>query len=161
MSTKRSTAVLMEAASMERTIFQNGTIELWTGAQQASGNNPMAGTKVVTITVEGGAFTPGSPANGLTLDAPVLVGEDAVLNKPAAEQWSGLCTAAGTVASAVYRANAADPNAQSTTHKRMTLAVGGPSSNAEVKLSKLTYAVGEPIVIQSMMLVYGNPLPAV
>ena len=160
MSTRRSIAVLMNAAANERTLFTNGVIEFYTASQPASASNPITGTLIGIATLNGAAFTDGNPANGLTMAAPVIVNDTAVLSKPTNELWQFKAVAAGTISSARYKANAHDSNEQSTTAMRLDMSVSGLTGNGDAKMAKLTYAINEVGDIQSLNLIFSNPVSA-
>lgn len=162
MPTRRSPAVLMSAAANERTLLQNGTIELWSGPQPASAKDPMTGTLIGRITLNGASYTAGlgGASNGLTFAAPVLENDLAVLRKPSGELWQFKAIAGGTINSARYIGNPADNNSSSTTLHRLDMAVSLPSGTGELKMAKLTYAVDEIGDVQSATLTFGNPLAA-
>ena len=50
--------------------FEKGVIEIYTGTQPASADAAVSGTLLGTMTLASGAFTPGSPTNGLTFAEP-------------------------------------------------------------------------------------------
>jgi len=99
------------------------------------------------ITVSSGAFTPGESTNGLNFDAPSA----GVLNKAAAETWSGVgLAAAGTGTTATYFRfydNDYDTGA-SPTGLRFDGAIG-MSSTAELQMSVTTIVEGAPVVINT------------
>lgn len=159
MPTRRSPAVLMSVAANERTLLQNGTIELWNNPQPASAKDPMTGTLIGRVTLNGADYTAGAgnASNGLTMAAPVLENDLAVLKKPAGELWQFKCLAAGTINSARYIGNPADNNSSSTTLHRIDMSVSLPSGSGDIKMAKLTYAVDEVGDLQALTLTYGNP----
>lgn len=75
-------------------LFQNGVIDVYSGSQPTNADTTETGygTKLVTITLSSGAFSAGSPTNGINF------GEvsSGVLAKEAAEVWSGVGLANGT-----------------------------------------------------------------
>lgn len=75
-------------------LFQNGVIDIYSGSQPPDADTTETGygTKLVTITLSSGAFSAGSPTNGINF------GEVAsgVLAKEAGEVWSGAGLADGT-----------------------------------------------------------------
>jgi hypothetical protein len=73
-------------------LLQDGIIHIYSGAQPATADAAETGTKLVEITVSSGAFTPGSPTNGLELAAPI----SGVIGIKDGEVWSGVGIATGT-----------------------------------------------------------------
>ena len=131
-----------------RTAYANGVLAIYGGASQpADAENTEAGTLLALITVSSGAFTPGVATNGLNFDAPSA----GVLNKAAAETWSGVgLAAAGTGTTATYFRfydNSRDTGA-SPTGLRFDGAIG-TSSTAELQMSVTTIVSGAPVVINS------------
>jgi len=73
-------------------LFRNCVIDVYSGSQPADADTAEAGTKLITITVDSGAFSSGSADNGLNFGA-VASG---VLSKQSDETWSGQGLASGT-----------------------------------------------------------------
>jgi len=73
-------------------LFQNSVLEIYSGSQPANADSDDTGTKLAVITLSSGAFSSGSPTNGINF------GEvsSGVLAKEAGEVWSGVGLAAGT-----------------------------------------------------------------
>ena len=72
--------------------LRNGIIEIYSGTQPATADLAETGTKLVRITISSGAFTPGSPTNGLNLSDAA----SGVTSKESGEVWSGVGLASGT-----------------------------------------------------------------
>lgn len=66
-------------------LFQNCTIDIFTGSQPASADDGETGTKLLTVTLNKGAFVVGEDTNGLNFGE-VSAG---VLSKEPSETWSG------------------------------------------------------------------------
>lgn len=127
--------------------FDTGVIELYSGPQPINANAAVQGTLLGTITKNAGAFTPGNATNGLTFDAPV----SGVLSKAAAETWSMLAVAAGTIGWGRFKGNAVDAGAGAdTTHYRLDFSVG--ISGADLNLANINVVVGTPITINTFAL---------
>ena len=131
-----------------RAAYANGVLAIYGGASQpADADYAEAGTLLALITVSSGAFTGGSPTNGLNFDAP----SSGVLSKSAAETWSGVgLAAAGTGTTATYFRfydNDYDTGA-SPTGLRFDGAIG-TSSTAELQMSVTTIVEGAPVVINT------------
>ena len=75
-----------------RELLLNGIIHIYSGSQPADADSDETGTKLLEITVASGAFTPGSPGNGLEIAAPV----SGKIGIKAGEVWSGVGIAEGT-----------------------------------------------------------------
>ena len=73
-------------------LFKDSIIHIYSGSQPADADSAETGTKLLEITVGSGAFTPGSPTNGLEILAPI----SGKIGKKAGETWSGVGIADGT-----------------------------------------------------------------
>ena len=91
-------------------LMKDGVIRIYSGSQPASADSAETGTLLLTITLNSGAFTPGSPTNGLEF-GPVISG---VVSKLASEVWSGLGVANGTAGWFRFYSNEMDTGADST-----------------------------------------------
>jgi hypothetical protein len=123
------------------TAFTNSVIRIYSGAQPANADAAVSGTLLLEVTVAGGAFSHGSPTNGLNFDAPVA----GVISKAAAEAWQGTGLAAGTAGWARLSGNPLDDGTSSTTLARMDMAVA--KTGADLNLSNTSVAVGAPQTI--------------
>ena len=95
---------------------------------------------------DSGAFTHGTATNGINFDAPV----SAVLSKAAAEVWSGLGVAAGTIGWFRFSGNPLDDGSSSTTLARIDgscAKVGG-----DLEVSSTTVVIGQPNTIDGFEL---------
>ena len=117
-------------------LFEKGVIEVYTGSQPATADSAISGTLLGTMTVNSGAFTPGSPTNGLTFTAAVA----GVANKLGV--WSFTGVQIGTAGWFRLKANAVDAGVLSTTHARVdgSCAVSG----GDLSLSNISVTVGSP-----------------
>lgn len=115
-------------------VFANGIIEIRTGPQPANADAAPTGTLLGTVTLNGGAFTPGSPTNGLTFSAAA----DGTVEKSGVWKFTGL--AAGNAGWFRFKGNALDSDAVSATLPRLdgAIAVAG----GEMRISNLAVAVG-------------------
>lgn len=132
------------------TALTNGVINLYTGSQPSSPDAAPTGTLIGTVTINAGAFTPGSSTNGLNFAAAVLN----VMGKESAEVWRFVAVAAGTIGWGRFVGNAADSGAVSTSLPRLDFTVGITSGDA--RTGKTTYAVGEYGTIDSFNLEPSN-----
>lgn len=71
--------------------FKNCIIEIYSGNQPADADKAETGTKLLRLTLNGGAFTPGQKTNGLSWGDPV----GGLIDKASGEVWSGLGLATG------------------------------------------------------------------
>lgn len=91
MAERLSTALAnLQLADFANT-FKNGVLAIYSGNQPASADAAETGTLLCLITRDGGAFTPGQPANGLNFGKPA----DGRLDKASDETWSGNVLADG------------------------------------------------------------------
>ena len=119
--------------------LEKGVIEIYTGAQPASADAAVTGTLLGTVTLNSGAFTPGSPTNGLTFAAAAA----GVVSKTGVWSFNGI--AAGTAGWFRFKGNAVDTGALSTTLPRMDGSVA--TSGGDLNLSNITIAVAAPNTI--------------
>lgn len=156
---KQSNKDLMDYATQKQTQYANGVIYLQGGtAIPASPSNALTGTTLAIVTLNGAAWTAGSPANGLNFDTPVIVGNEVFLNKPSGAVWKYTSLAAGTVQWARFVANPVDAGAASNTHNRMDLTVSLLGGTGILQISKITFAAaGETGEVGSGSLRFFNP----
>lgn len=118
-------------------------IEIRSGSQPASADDAASGTLLGTVTLNGDAFTPGSPTNGLNFElSSTTAGQ---IQKPSGDTWRMTGLANGTAGHFRVKANAADAGGSSTTAIRMDGSIG--TSGADLIFSTLTVATGAPISI--------------
>lgn len=162
MPSRSSLIIKTQVANAVRTALTNGAYYFYGGASQpASGSDPATGTLIGIATKDGAAWVAGSPANGITLAAPVVSGNNVKLSKPAGESWRFLAIAAGTISYARYVGNPIDDNSVSTALARWDGSVSLPSGDGNIKVSKLTYAIGDQGDIQSCNIWFGDALEPV
>ncbi len=121
-----------------RSALANGVIRIYSGAQPVNANAAVTGTLLLTITKSSGAFTHGSATNGINFDAPV----DAVLSKAAAEVWSGVGVAGGTMGWFRFSGNPLDDGSSSTTLARIDGSIAKVGGDLEV--NSTTVVTGQP-----------------
>ena len=119
--------------------FANGVIEIRTGPQPSTADAAATGTLLGTITLNGGAFTPGTSTNGLTFGSP----SGGTVSKSGV--WSMAGVAVGTAGWARFKANAVDDGTLSTTAVRLDGNVG--ISGADFNLSNISITVGAPVTV--------------
>jgi hypothetical protein len=118
-------------------VFANGVIEIYSGAQPASADAAPTGTLLGVVTRDGGAFTPGSPTNGLTWAAAA----NGSVTK-STDNWQFIGLAAGTAGWYRLKGNAVDAGALSTTLPRLDGSIA--NSGGDMNLSNTSIAVGSP-----------------
>ena len=128
-----------------RDIFHAGVIAVYTGAQPANADAAESGTLLGYITVASGAFTPGSPTNGLVWDDAV----DGVCGKPSATEWSITPIADGTAGWARLYDNARVTGA-STTSRRIDMACGVGAG--ELRWTTTAFTTGVKFTIETLNL---------
>lgn len=131
------------------TVFANGVIEIYSGAQPATADSAVTGTLLGTVTKASGAFTPGSATNGLTWAAAA----SGSVSK-STDVWSFNGVAAGTAGWFRLKGNAADAGGSSTTAVRLDGTIA--NSGGDMNLSNTTIAVGSPNTVD----VFAMTLPA-
>lgn len=128
-------------------IFANGIIEIYSGAQPATADAATTGTLLGTVTMAGGAFTPGTATNGLTWATPA----SGVVTK-STDLWQFVGVAVGTAGWFRVKGNALDSNASSTTLPRMDGTIG--SSGADMNLSNLSVAVSAVTTVDAFSVTF-------
>lgn len=122
-------------------VFEGGIIEIRTGTQPATADAAATGTLLGTVTLASGAFTPGSPTNGLTF-APAA---DGAVSKTGTWSFNGV--AVGTAGWFRLKANAADNDLLSTALPRLDGSIA--TNGADMNLSNLSIAIGAPTTVDS------------
>jgi hypothetical protein len=126
-----------------RSAFANGCLFLYTGAQPASADSAKSGTLAVKITLAGGIFNFDDPTNGLNFDSPI----NGVINKAAAEIWSGLGLVNDTIGWYRMCGNQNDDFGPSTYLCRMDGSVG--VGGADLNLGTVGCKVNAPCTIDT------------
>ena len=121
-------------------VFQDCTIDFFNGLQPPSPDDAETGQRLLTVTLNSGEFTPGSPTNGLEFGAEA----DQVLHKKAGEVWSGIGLATGVAGWARIYGNNKITGA-STTAIRWDMSVG--TSGAQINMPNTTITEGIPVTI--------------
>lgn len=123
-------------------LLRDGVIEIYTGTQPATADLTESGTKLLRITLNSLAFTPGSPTNGLNL-ATAIAG---VASKESGETWSGEGLTDGTAGWFRYYSNAYTTGASSTAIRFDGVCGVG---SGELRMSSLTVATGATTTVDS------------
>jgi hypothetical protein len=128
-----------------KALLRDGTMDIYSGSQPATADAAETGIKLVSITLDSGAFTGGVATNGLEFDAAV----EGELSKAAAEIWSGLGLAVGTAGWFRFYDNAYTTGV-STTAVRFDGNVS--TAGSQLVLSSTAIKVGLPISIPTFTL---------
>lgn len=123
-------------------LLRNGVIEIYTGTQPSTADLAESGTKLLRITIGSGAFTPGTPTNGLNLATAV----DGVTEKESGETWSGVGLADGTAGWFRYYSNAYGTGASSTAIRFDGVCGVG---SGELRMSSLTVATSATTTVDA------------
>lgn len=126
--------------------LNDGIIHIYSGGQPTSPNDAVQGTLLGKVTVDAGAWTPGSPTNGLGFDAPI----DGVLSKAAAEIWQFNGIVDGTAGWFRFMGNAADALGASDTLPRIDGSIA--TYGADMNLSNVSIVTGAPNTVDVFQL---------
>ena len=137
-----TTKITGDNAGSFQTLFNDGVLEIYSGSQPATADDSEIGTKLLRISVGSGAFTPGSPTNGLSFSG-ILEG---VLYKSSDEVWSGVGLATGNAGWFRFYDNNYDA-ADDGTAVRFDGSVG--TSGAQLNLSSVGVVLGATATIDS------------
>lgn len=110
-------------------IFHNGVIEVRSGAQPASADDPATGVLLARVTRDGLVWEPGSTTAGLQFQQ-----NGRYVGKSAQQVWLLQGLAAGTAGWFRLKANAADNDVYSIQRPRIDGAVGLTSSTGDVQM---------------------------
>lgn len=124
-------------------VFLNGCIEVRSGLAPVNADAPATGTLLGRITRNGGAWTAGSPSNGLQWQT---AGRFAVMNP--AHSWSFVGIATGTAGWCRLVGNAADSGAYSTVLPRIDGNVGLIDIPADTQLFLTDLAIVAALEIE-------------
>jgi len=125
-----------------KSVMANGIIEIYSGTQPTDANSAETGTLLCTITLSGGAFTPGSATNGINFGTAT----DGVLSKDAGETWSGSGVADGNAGWFRFYDNDVTKGA-STTGIRFDGAIA--TSGAELNMANTNITTGGSVTIDN------------
>lgn len=131
-------------ASMATT-YANGILEIRTGTQPASAEDIETGTLLVRISLASGTVVPGVATNGINFGTPAA----GVMNKAAAETWSGVGLAAGTAGWFRFYTNNYHTGAD-TDDTKIRFDGACSTSNAELNMSNLVVAIGATVTVTSL-----------
>ena len=128
------------------TIFANGIIEIYSGAQPANADAAVTGTLLGRVTLASGAFTPGTATNGLTWAAAA----NGVASKTGVWSFNGI--ADGTAGWFRFKGNGADAGALSTTLPRMDGSIA--SSGGDLQIANISIATGSPNTVDAFTVTF-------
>lgn len=149
LSTGLRNEVLKATGNSLADALADGVIHIYSGVQPTEGDAAETGTLLAIISLASGAFTPGSPTNGINLD----VAADGIVSKAVAETWSGVAIADGIAGWFRHYDNAVDTGV-STTAIRYDGAIA--TSGSEIEMANTRLVTGGTITLDS----YGVTLPA-
>lgn len=127
-------------------VMRDGVLRIYSGSQPSSPDNAVAGTLLLEISVNAGAFVAGAFDNGLEFgDA-----ADGAIAKATGETWQDAGLAGGTAGWFRFVANPADDGSASTSLPRIDGSVG--TSGADLNLSTVAIVAGSTYTIDSFSL---------
>ncbi|HRD50280.1 MAG TPA: hypothetical protein PL166_11880 [Candidatus Contendobacter sp.] len=137
--------VMLDAIRTGPGSLLNGVIYVYSGSQPVDADAAPTGTLLGKITVGAGAFSWGSPTNGVDFDAAA----GATLNKAAAETWQFVGLANGVAGWFRHMGNAADSLTTdgSATYPRIDGRIA--TTGAEMNLSNLDIAIGATTTVDT------------
>lgn len=118
-------------------VFKDSVLYIFSGSQPSDPDDAVSSTLLMTITQDSLAFVAGAFDNGLEFEDDPLSG---VIEKMAAEVWSGVCGTAGQAGWFMICGNATDARGASTTLPRMTGSIGTANADAIMPSTTLTAA---------------------
>ena len=134
MATRYSTGQLNSLLTKIKADQTLAFIDIYTGAQPSSSDNPQTGTLLATVTIDADGVT------GLTFDDPV----GTIMGIPAGVNWQAIGLADGTAGSFRLRTSI-DTNVESQTELRIDGSVG--TSSGDMILSNVQIKTGAPLSI--------------
>ena len=154
---------LVTGANSLATLYYQGVIKLYDGAQPADANDAITTQALVgTITLGEGAFTEGVGTNGLVFGTPTVTGTGAAkvvsLPRPAGTLWGAICpTLSGTKTATWGRlqGNAVDSGGLSTSLCRTQVTVSDSTGSGELKLNTVTCVTGTELIVATFEIKLG------
>ena len=126
--------------------FNDGVIYIYSGPQPTSPDNAVQGTLLGKVTVDAGAFSFGSPTNGLGWDTPVA----GIVSKAAAENWQFNGITDGTAGWFRLMGNPTDDLGASSTLPRVDGSIA--TYGSDLNLSNVSITTGAPNTIDVFQL---------
>lgn len=117
-----------------RTEFTASFLNIYSGSQPASPNDPASGTLLATIYSDGASI-------GISFDAPVA----GVISKAVAQTWSGTAGASGTAGYFRLFEASGDPSLSSTTESRMDGAIATSGGELNMSSTAITAAAVQTV----------------
>ena len=124
----------------------NGVLRIYSGTQPSSADAAVVGTLLMEVTLDGGAFSHGTPTNGLNWDTPA----NGQTEKPVADTWKGAGIADGVAGWGRFCANPLDDGSSSTSLSRVDMSVG--KGTGDLQLSNVNVATSAPISVDYAVL---------
>lgn len=140
------TVVAFARGGSLKDIFKDGIIEIYSGAQPSSPDDPVSGTKLIRLTVASGAWVAGAFGNGLEFEDDPTEGE---LEKDS-DVWSGAGLAAGNAGYFRFVGNPADAGGASTVLPRIDGSVG--ITGADINMPTTAIEVGATYTLDTFKL---------
>lgn len=135
-----------------KTLMNDGVLAIFSGTKPANADAVESGDLLMLYTLNAGAFTPGSPTNGLSFD----VVSNGVISKTAAETWSGVGLAAagtGTTATWFRFYDNSYTTGASTTAVRFDGSIG-TSTSYELRMSNTTIVENGPATVSTFTVTF-------
>lgn len=123
------------------TSLNDGVIHIYSGSQPTNADSAVSGVLLGTVSVDAGAWVPGSPGNGLSFDAP----NSGVVAKAAAENWKFNGIVDGTAGWFRFVGNAIDDTLASTTLPRIDGSIA--KTGGDMTLSNTAITAGAPSTV--------------
>jgi hypothetical protein len=143
-----STKNLNDMFGALKTNHTDGVIEIYSGSQPASANDAVTGTLLGRVTVNAGAWTAGSPTNGLEFGTPAA----RQMDKASGEVWQFVGLANGTAGWFRFLANSADAGTADVSEARPRIDGRIATTGAEMNMSNLNVVTGAVSTIDAFTL---------
>ena len=140
-----ATIIVSDNRGSLQKLLLNGIIHIYSGSQPADANAIEIGSKLLEVTISSGAFTPGSPTNGLEISGPI----EGVIGIRNGEVWSGVGLVDGTAGWFRFYSNDEDTGADASA-VRMDGICG--TSGAQLNMSSLLISTGATTTIDSFVI---------
>lgn len=127
-------------------LMNYGSIRIFSGPQPATADAAEQGTLLGVVTAGGGAWSAGSPDNGL-----IYTRNGLYLVNDATQQWLFTALASGTAGWFRVVGNAADTGGNDITACRIDGAIGGTSDGKEMQWDSTTLSAGQLYSLDSFL----------
>ena len=125
-------------------IFRHAILDIYSGSCPSDADSAETGTKLVSITVDGGTLTKGTSTNGLDWETPSA----GAIAKSTSETWEGTAAATGTAGYFVLYDNAYDTGADTDAYAIRLMGTVG-TSGTDLELTSTSITSGEPVTVSS------------